>query len=174
MANVNITRIGPGYAVPIPPRIRVSDLARSSEFPAYEIFLERGGGTRNPLNDWIQAKREKFGHARANRYEDDTSFRADFQVPGFSPDEILVGISPGQLGVHARRTGASALPRGKEAILLREFADGEAYRQLHFHTLIDPVTIEIEFEVGVLHVTVRKAHSEDAPEIVPGEEGAVA
>lgn len=173
MPNINITRIAPGYEVPIPPCLRVSDLARAIETRAYEIFLERGGSHGNSLDDWMQAEREKSGHARANLYEDDAAFRADFQVPGFEPDDIQVAISAQQLGIHARRIIDSASHSGEEKIL-HEFSEGEAYRQLYFSSPVDPETIEIQFEDGVLHVSLSKAQGAGSPEEDQKQRGASA
>jgi len=168
MPSINVSRIASGRDVPIPASIRVTDLARSIEIRAHEIFLERGDTPADPLADWIQAEREKAGHARVNLYEEETGFHADFQLPGFEPDDIQVAISERQLGIHARCTSALSSHAG-EAAILHEFSEGEAYRQLHFPSLVDPGTLDLHFADGVLHAHVKKACEPESSVVFEGK-----
>ncbi|MEQ1948934.1 MAG: Hsp20 family protein [Bryobacteraceae bacterium] len=171
MPKLTITKIAVGHDVPLPACLRVSDLSRAIEARAYEIYLERGGGEGDPLDDWIQAEREKLGHARANLYEDDTGYRAEFQVPGFEPDEIQVAISPLSVGLHALHWATSTPKPGEEEVL-HEFSEHEAYRQVAFPTPVDPNTAEGRFEDGVFRMTVSKAQAVSAREEDPLAKGA--
>ncbi len=173
MPEITLTKIAVGHDVPIPACVRVSDLGHSIERRAFEIFLERGGGHGNHLEDWNQAEREMMGHALVNLYEDEGGYRADFQVPGFEPAEIQVAISPQVVGLHALHRAPSNPTQG-EVEILHEFSQGEAYRQITFPVEINPETAEVGFEDGVLHITVKKAQSTTAPEENPMTKGASA
>lgn len=170
MPELTVSRIATGHEVPIPACSGVSDLDRAIGSRAHEIFLERGGNPGKPLDDWIQAEREQSSHVRANLYEDDSGYRASFQLPGFAADEIQVAISPQAVGVHARRR-APLIPEPGERQILSEFSEEEAYRQIAFPVRADPDTAVVHLDHGLAVMRVRKAEAAPVPAGDAGAKG---
>jgi HSP20 family molecular chaperone IbpA len=70
---------------------------------AYEIFLDRGGRPGGELEDWLCAERELLSDLELDCAESQDFVRAMGSVPGFTGEEISIGIEPHWLVVLARR-----------------------------------------------------------------------
>jgi HSP20 family molecular chaperone IbpA len=70
---------------------------------AYEIFLDRGGRPGGELEDWLCAERELLSELELDCEESSEFVRAMGSVPGFTGEEISIGIEPHWLVILARR-----------------------------------------------------------------------
>jgi HSP20 family molecular chaperone IbpA len=70
---------------------------------AYEIFLDRGGRPGGELEDWLCAERELLSELELDCEESGEFVRAMGSVPGFTGEEISIGIEPHWLVILARR-----------------------------------------------------------------------
>jgi HSP20 family molecular chaperone IbpA len=70
---------------------------------AYEIFLDRGGRPGGELEDWLCAERELLSELELDCEESGEFVRAMGSVPGFTGEDISIGIEPHWLVILARR-----------------------------------------------------------------------
>jgi HSP20 family molecular chaperone IbpA len=156
MPDIIVTKLTRSYDGPLPACLRIGDLVRRIEARAFELFQARSEEPGHELDDWLQAEGEILSHARAVMRQTDTEYEIDFRIPGFQPEEIEVAITPSQVGLDARSRlhGPGANEESQE--LWREFSERYAYRRVEFPQPVDPESVKVELDAGVLRVRVDK------------------
>ena len=140
---------------PLPAYLRVKEIFTHIEARAHELSKAQGHPPGRELEFWTQAEKETVGHTRAVLYEDEAGYEVLFQLPGFEPNEVEIGITPLELGLHAlTRRRMSERPA-----VWREFSEHEAYRQVRFPSPVDNETVETSLDHGILRVRVNKRQS---------------
>lgn len=131
---------------------------------AFELFAGRGFGPGNELNDWIAAEQEVLGWPATELTEKDTEYELDMSLAGFTPKEIEITATPGEVVVKA----ASEQKREKKEakVLWSEFGRKEVYRRVAFPGDVDLDHVTAELANGMLKVHAPKAK---APATSPRE-----
>jgi HSP20 family molecular chaperone IbpA len=76
---------------------------------AYKKFLRRGGVSGGELDDWLNAEHELLGNLPVDVEDSGTFVSALASLPGFTSEDVDVGIDPRWLIILGRRTAADGI-----------------------------------------------------------------
>src|SRR5581483_5063732 len=66
-------------------------------YRAYELFEARGGDHGHDLEDWFRAEKELVKPGNIQTMDSGGQIKVHASVPGFTGDEIQIGIAPTRL-----------------------------------------------------------------------------
>jgi len=82
---------------------RIQDLSNSIARRAFEIFEDRGRAFGHDLEDWLRAESEFLHPIHLDIAESDDAVTVRAEVPGFSAEELEVGVEPHRLTISGKR-----------------------------------------------------------------------
>jgi HSP20 family protein len=118
---------------------------------AYELFEARGYQHGNDLEDWFRAESELLHPLKVKTWETDQEVVVTAEVPGFSPDEMKVGIEPQRVIISgkldSRPPRADAYP-GRAPVAL--------YHTLELPAKVDPSRASARLVDGLFRLELPK------------------
>jgi len=123
---------------------------------AYELFAQRGCGEGHAMEDWLKAERE-FSWPAAELAEDGAAYQLRMALPGFSPEQIKVTVTPREIIVSAAAaTRGSEKSRKPEAVQWSEFSSREVCRRVELPDAVDVAGVTAALKDGMLTVKAAK------------------
>jgi len=119
---------------------------------AYALFLADGGGNGHDLRHWLQAESEVLTRVPEIR-ESDSWYTVNTPLPGFSPEQVNVGIDANQAVIVADKSHSTDQQHGKPA------ATGEesVFLMVEWPSAVDPDTASAYIRNDSLTLTVKQA-----------------
>jgi HSP20 family molecular chaperone IbpA len=119
---------------------------------AYEISVSRGHAGRE-MEDWLVAESEIISVPPVELAENEDAFLLRAALPGIEPEDIEVVTAPEQVLIKStsRQESEPAL------VHIREFNGAPAFRCLRFPETVNPKSLKVKSENGLLTITAVKA-----------------
>jgi HSP20 family molecular chaperone IbpA len=131
---------------------------------AYELSMERGHGGRE-VDDWISAESEIISVPPVEISEAGGTFKVLIAVAGINPADLKVMAAGSQLLL----TGDYRHQHDPDAgtIHLCDFKSATVFRSIELPSPVEPASMEIQFEDGLIRISAAKAviarHAPEAP-----------
>jgi HSP20 family protein len=124
---------------------------------AYEIFEARNGEHGHDWEDWFQAESEMLRPVSIAMSESANRISVRVNIPGFSENELKIGIEPKGITIVGRRD--SKPTQGGEE---RTATPNQVLRCISLTSEIDTAGAVIELESGVLRLELPKVATAEA------------
>jgi len=120
------------------------------------IFTDRLGQLRNELDQIFEGPRQEDLYPALNVWEDEGSYTAEAELPGFRLEDVEVNVRGSELSISGERK-----PEEKEGMTWhrRERGFGKFHRALEFPLPVDAEKVQASLKNGVLTVTLPKAEA---------------
>jgi len=120
------------------------------------IFTDRLGQLRNELDQIFEGPRQEDLYPALNVWEDEDSYTAEAELPGFRLEDVEVNVRGSELSISGERK-----PEEKEGMTWhrRERGFGKFHRALEFPLPVDAEKVQASLKNGVLTVTLPKAEA---------------
>ena len=110
--------------------------------------------------DWLKAQYEIVSVPPVRMVEKNGKFDLKFAVAGVNPDDINVMVTSSRVMVKAE---SGEEERSEEGIVhISDFRTATVFRLIKLPEPIDPKTVTVDFEDGVIHVTAAKESAAEA------------
>jgi HSP20 family protein len=130
----------------------IEDMYERVRNRAFELF--RSDGTRNSVDNWLQAERETFSKPAIDFVDKDNSYVLQAGVPGMEPPDLDVQISKGRLVIKAAKTHEHRDEH--EKVLRCEYSCGKLFREITLPDDADADSVSAKLEKGLLTITFGK------------------
>ena len=117
---------------------------------AFENFEKRGFEPGRELEDWVTAEHDVLGWPSAELREKDSEYEMDVTLPGFTPADVEVTATPGEVLVHACAEHRQA--SGDQKVVWSEISNSEVFRRFVLPHSIEPAAVTAQLNDGVLRV----------------------
>jgi len=124
-------------------------IQRAIAYRAYELFEARGGDHGHDLEDWFRAEKELVKPGNIQTMDSGGQIKVHASVPGFTGDEIQIGIAPTRLIIWGQAPRPGTLAGGGIVQMLGE---------IDLPCPIDPKSSRAEIVDGVLNFQADKAN----------------
>ncbi len=95
-------------------------IQRAIAYRAYELFEARGGDHGHDLEDWFRAEKELVKPANVQTTDSGGQIKVRASVPGFTEDEIQIGVAPRRLIIWGQAPRPGTLGGGGIMQMLEE------------------------------------------------------
>lgn len=121
---------------------------------AFEISETRGHSGRE-MDDWLSAESEIISVPPIELSEKGNTFQLQLAVAGLNRADLRVMATPEQMLIKAdfRHDHASS----EATVHVCEFKSATVFRSITFPEPIDPKSIKVDFEDGLVRITAQKA-----------------
>ena len=106
------------------------------------------------LYDWMKAQSEIITVPPVRVVEKEGQFDIKFAVAGVNPDDVNVMVTSKRVLLKAESAEEEISEEG--TVHISDFRSATVFRSVEFPQRIDPKTVKVEFEDGVIHVTAAK------------------
>ena len=134
---------------------RIQDLSNSIARRAFEIFEDRGRALGRDLEDWLRAESEFLHPVHLDIAESDDAVMVRAEVPGFSAQELEVGVEPHRLTISGKRETSEEHSSKKR--IYREQCSNQIYRAIDLPAEVDTSKVTATLKNGVLELSMPKA-----------------
>ena len=132
-----------------------TDLLKSVQARAFELFERRGGSAGNDVGDWLQAEREVFHVPEMELTETDGEFQLQLALPGFDAKDIRVAALAQAVIVEGETVHRHQHSNG--TVHLCEFGERRVFRLVPFPKPVDVDHVSAKLDKGVLEIRAAKA-----------------
>jgi HSP20 family protein len=141
---------------------RAQEVFNSIARRAFEIFEGRGRGDGHDLEDWFRAESELLYPVQLHIAESDDTLTVRAEVPGFSAEELEVGVEPHRLTVSGKRETSEE--RTSKRTIYTAQCSNQIFRAIDLPTEVDTSKVATTLNDGVLEVSMLKvAKAEKSP-----------
>jgi HSP20 family molecular chaperone IbpA len=112
------------------------------------------------LYDWMKAQSEIVSVPPVRVVEKEGKFDIKFAVLGVNPNDVNVMVTSKRVLLKAESAEEEISEEG--TVHISDFRSATVFRSVEFPEAIDPKTVKVEFEDGVIHVTAAKESAADA------------
>ncbi|HEY7182919.1 MAG TPA: Hsp20 family protein [Blastocatellia bacterium] len=134
---------------------QMKEFSQSVARRAYEYFEARGREFGHDLEDWVRAESELMRRVPVEVKEADGRITVRAEVPGFTDDEIKIGVEPQRLVISGK--SEKMTEENKEQTLLSEFRSNQFCRELTLPAEVEPDRTTAALKDGVLELAFAKA-----------------
>jgi HSP20 family molecular chaperone IbpA len=111
--------------------------------------------------DWLKAQYEIVSVPPVRVVEKSGMFDIKFAVSGVNPDDINVMVTPNRVMLKAESAEEESSEEG--IVHISDFRTATVFRLVKLPAPIDPKTVTVDFEDGVIHMTAAKESAAVAP-----------
>jgi HSP20 family protein len=119
---------------------------------AYEISVIRGHAGRE-MEDWLVAESEIISVPPVELAEQENAYLVRAALPGIDPEDIEVVTTPEQVLIK----GAARQESEPAVVHIREFNAAPVFRCLRFPDAVNPKSLKVKSENGLLTIMAPKA-----------------
>jgi HSP20 family molecular chaperone IbpA len=130
---------------------RMNEIHEAIGRRAYELFEARGREHGHDLEDWLDAERELVQFFPVVLTDSRESLIVRSEVPGFTGDEIEVGVEPERVFISGRRETQAP---SREGALSKKSA--QVFRAVDLPVRVEPERATAKLKDGVLEITLPK------------------
>jgi HSP20 family protein len=112
------------------------------------------------LYDWMKAQSEIVSVPPVRVVEKEGKFDIKFAVAGVDPNDMNVMVTSKRILLKAESAEEEISEEG--TVHISDFRSATVFRSVEFPEPIDPKTVKVEFEDGVIHVTAAKESAAEA------------
>ena len=138
-------------------RQRAFELSQTRPHDAHELY------------DWIAAESEIISVPQTELIEKDGMFELSFAIPAMDAEDLNVMATANQIAVKGESTHDHALDLG--TVHLCDFRSATVFRSITLPAPIDPKSIKVSFEDGLLRVTAAREDTQQ-PVVSPAKRAA--
>jgi HSP20 family molecular chaperone IbpA len=120
---------------------------------AFELSHTRPADARE-LYDWLMAESEVMSVPPVRLVEKDGQFEAKFAIAGIPPEDVNVMVTSDQILVKGEYQEHQEVD--EERVHLSDFKSATVFRSVSLPQPIDPKTVKVDFEGGMLRVSAAK------------------
>jgi HSP20 family molecular chaperone IbpA len=142
---------------------RVHELSNAVARRAFELFDGRGRTDGHDLEDWFRAESEFLHPVHLDLAESADTFTVRAEVPGFSANELDVGVEPHRLTISGKRE--SSEEHTSEKTIYKELCSNQIYRAVELPADVDTSKVTATLKNGVLELSMPKAAKAQKVEI---------
>ncbi len=133
---------------------RIQDLSNSIARRAFEIFEDRGRAFGHDLEDWLRAESEFLHPIHLDIAESDDAVTVRAEVPGFSAEELEVGVEPHRLTISGKREANEE--RKSKKTIYSEHCQNQIFRAIELPAEVDSSKVTATLKDGVLELAMPK------------------
>jgi HSP20 family protein len=112
------------------------------------------------LYDWLKAQSEIVSVPPVRVVEKNGTFDIKFAVAGVSPDDVNVMVTSSRVMLKAESAEEESIEEG--TVHISDFRTATVFRLVELPQPIDPKSVRVDFEDGVIHVTAAKEGAAEA------------
>ena len=155
MTGVSVRKIDPAEAKSVSLLREIETLFDRVRERAFEVFEQRGRAFDRELDDWLEAEKQFLVAAPAELVEGKKSMEIDVAVPGFSSDQLKVGVLPDCIIVFGKAESKKQRKQGK--VHFSELSHRDLLRRFNLPNQIEPDQVHASLQDGVLKIVAKKA-----------------
>ena len=106
------------------------------------------------LYDWMAAEAEIISVPRVKLIEKEGIFELKFALAGVNPEEVNVMVTPDRILIKSEYTEQPE--SGEGTVHFSDFKSSTVFRSVNLPERIDTTRVKVDFEDGLLRVTVAK------------------
>ena len=133
---------------------RIQDLSNSIARRAFEIFEDRGRAFGHDLEDWLRAESEFLHPIHLDIAESDDAVTVRAEVPGFSAEELELGVEPHRLTISGKREANEG--RKSKKTNYSEHCQNQIFRAIELPAEVDSSKVTATLKDGVLELAMPK------------------
>ena len=133
---------------------RIQDLSDSIARRAFEIFDGRGRAQGNDLEDWLRAESEFLHPVHLDIAQSDYAYTVHLEVPGFSANDLEVGVEPHRLTISGKREASEE--RKSKKTIYSERCVSQIFRAIELPADVDASKVTANLKDGVLELSMPK------------------
>jgi len=122
---------------------------------AFSLFKDEGWMHGHDLDHWLKAESEFLTPVSVELSETETELAVRAEVPGFSEQNLEIGVEPGRLFIKGKVEKKSE--EKKKKTIYSEISSNEIFRSISLPSDIDPEKVTAVLKNGVLDITMAKA-----------------
>jgi HSP20 family protein len=134
---------------------RIQELSNSIARRAFEIFEDRGSALGRDLEDWLRAESELLHPVHLDIAESDDAITVRAEVPGFSANELDVGVEGRRLTICGKRETSEQ--RKSKKTIYAECCSNQICRAVDLPAEVDTSKVTATLKDGVLELVMPKA-----------------
>jgi len=134
---------------------RIQQMSTCIANRAFELFAARGRAFGRDLDDWLRAESEFVRPIRIDLTESADALTVRAEVPGFSANELEVGVESHRLTISGKHEPTEQRP-GEKTIYGGQ-GSNQIYRAIDLPADIDTSKVTATLKNGVLTLTMPKA-----------------
>jgi len=133
----------------------MNELSNKIAVRAFSFFEDEGWMHGHDLDHWLKAESEFLTPVLIELSETDTELAIRAEVPGFSEEDLEIGVEPGRLFIKGKVERKSE--ERKKKTIHSEISSNEIFRSVSLPSEIDPDKVTAVLRNGVLDITMAKA-----------------